>query len=555
MQINPTFAFASGATQGDISEFESAVDAVINVFDSTFSSNVTLNVDFAYGESFRSTSDNNSTINYVAMPNANPNGMFTLGTNTAFLDPTSYSTLLDSLQAKNNGLQQAAYSTLPPTSPFGGDTLVLSTAQRKALGLAPSGSFAGDDGVIGIISNEELQAGGLGADWTQASPGSSQFYMIGIIEHELSEVMGRFSYDGLDVSGYGPAYSLMDLFRYSGAGVRQTSGGNPSYFSTDNGNSVFYYWNNPLLSEGDLGDWAPSGPNGADSTGNDAFLNASGPGVVNSISPFDLDLMNAVGWNLSSSPSSLPSPAPPPASTSAILVQGPRGNLQYLEFSGSTLAERHAVSYGGSPIVAEGDFNHDGRSELVAQNPATGAIDLLSVSGGVLQSSLLEQGSYWHVVGAGDFDGSGRTAIATQNQATGQIDLLWFNGTQLASSVLLSGTYQHVAAAVDFNGDGTTDLITQNPNGGPLDFLSFSHDGVSGSVVTPQSFAPIHDALSTGPNGQSVLVSQHRSSGEINYLDFDQTQFTGSSGISAEFPKLTPVQGSAVASQFFGTSF
>jgi hypothetical protein len=94
------------------------------------------------------------------------------------------------------------------------------------------------------------------------------------------------------------AITLMDLFRYSAQGVRQTTNGNPSYFSTDNGDHVYYYWNNPALAKGDLGDWAPSGPNGFQPTGNDAFLNQSNPGVVNAVSQNDLDLMNVLGWNL-----------------------------------------------------------------------------------------------------------------------------------------------------------------------------------------------------------------------------------------------------------------
>ena len=109
------------------------------------------------------------------------------------------------------------------------------------------------------------------------------------------------SFDGTNAINNAPSYTLMDLFRYSAANVRQTTDGNPAYFSTDNGNHVYYYWNNPALAKGDLGDWAPSGPNGFQPTGNDAFLNDSNPGVVNAVSQNDLDLMNVLGWNLGTS--------------------------------------------------------------------------------------------------------------------------------------------------------------------------------------------------------------------------------------------------------------
>jgi hypothetical protein len=53
MQINPTFSFISGATQSDITQFENAVNSVISYFDSVFTNvNVTLKIDFAYGEKY-----------------------------------------------------------------------------------------------------------------------------------------------------------------------------------------------------------------------------------------------------------------------------------------------------------------------------------------------------------------------------------------------------------------------------------------------------------------------------------------------------------------------
>jgi hypothetical protein len=296
MQINPTFAFISGATQSDITQFKSAVNTVIAYFDSVFTNvNVTLNVDFAYGEKYLS--DNGSTITYQPMANASPTGSVGLGSSYYLLPTESYSTLLSQLKTKTDTNQPSAYATLPTSSPFGNDALLLTLAQEKALGITPGFSVAGFDGVVGIISNEELQAGGFSADWTKAAPSSSnQYYMIGVIEHELTEVMGRVSYDGTNVNN-ALSYTLMDLFRYSAPGVHQTTNGDPAYFSINNGNNVYYYWNNPALAKGDLGDWAPSGPNGFEPTGNDSFLNVGNSGALNEVSSFDLDLMNVLGWN------------------------------------------------------------------------------------------------------------------------------------------------------------------------------------------------------------------------------------------------------------------
>ena len=37
--------------------------------------------------------------------------------------------------------------------------------------------------------------------------------MIGSIEHELTEVMGRFARDGTTIGNSPPLYTIMDLFR------------------------------------------------------------------------------------------------------------------------------------------------------------------------------------------------------------------------------------------------------------------------------------------------------------------------------------------------------
>ena len=177
---------------------------------------------------------------------------------------------------------------------------MISRAEELALGITPTvpGYVGTYDGVIGIISEEELAGGGNTADWTKSQPVADQFYMIGAIEHELTEVMGRFAFDGTSPfgAGVGPVYTIMDLFRYAAPGVRQTTNGDPAYFSIDNGNHFYYYWNTDLAA-GDLGDWIQFVPVG-NPPGADPFNLLEDSGVINEVSAFDLNLMNVVGWNL-----------------------------------------------------------------------------------------------------------------------------------------------------------------------------------------------------------------------------------------------------------------
>jgi hypothetical protein len=270
MYINASFDFVSGANPVDITNFQNAVNYVVNYFESIFTNwNVSLNVKFAYGEEFAGSSG--SAITYTPMANAyqDANGWhFGGGYNMAAWDPLDYGTVRNRLLTiGTDSSQPSAYSTLPTDTPFTGDTLYLTSAQEKAIGFTPSTTLGGFDGVVSVMSTEQLTAGGSPFtpiwDPNPSTLGQYQVYMIGFIEHELSEVMGRYSWDGLskDLSNTGtavPSYTLMDMFRYSQSGssgipyraTAPTGGPWGAYFSINNGATGYGYWN--VTSSGDL---------------------------------------------------------------------------------------------------------------------------------------------------------------------------------------------------------------------------------------------------------------------------------------------------------------
>src|SRR5260221_5173823 len=158
--------------------------------------------------------------------------------------------------------------TLHSSSPIGG-TLLMGAAEQKALGL--TGASTSLDGWVGIASNATVQQE-TGGSWSfspRAVPGANKYYIVGAIEHEISEIMGRVSY-----LSNGGDYGVMDLYRYAGAGVRQGRVGGPAYFSIDGGRTNLDNWNNGRLAAGDLGDWEPS-------AAADAVLYASPPAQIN----------------------------------------------------------------------------------------------------------------------------------------------------------------------------------------------------------------------------------------------------------------------------------
>src|SRR5215471_7039561 len=165
MQINASFNFAADTPQAERTNFVNAVNTVVGYFDTLFSNNATISINFALGEDYGS--DDGTTITYERMKNINQAGSL-LGSSATRYEIRDYTAVRNLLLTKTDTLQPAAYATIPVNSPFGTEKLVLSAAEQKALGITPTvpGYAGAYDGVIGIISAEELAPGGNTPDWT-----------------------------------------------------------------------------------------------------------------------------------------------------------------------------------------------------------------------------------------------------------------------------------------------------------------------------------------------------------------------------------------------------
>lgn len=273
MNINVIFGLGA-ANNAAPTGFYTAVDYVVSYLDQLFTNNVTININIGYGSLLDPYTGTYSGLSGGALGESY----------TSNDSPTSYSAVRSVLQGENAPGSQ----TLPANSPVPG-TLYMGSAEAKALGLI--GASTALDGAIGVSASTAW-------DFTpNTTPTASEFYLVGVLEHEITEVMGRVS--SLDTPG---TYSVADLYRYSAPGVRDISAGgsgSTAYFSLDNGVTNLGTWNNQT-SNGDLGDWYPQGPAPG---GNDAFNDYSSSGVINVMSSSDIALMNALGWTTAPSAS------------------------------------------------------------------------------------------------------------------------------------------------------------------------------------------------------------------------------------------------------------
>jgi hypothetical protein len=124
-------------------------------------------------------------------------------------------------------------------------------------------------------------------------------------------------------------------------------------------------------------------------------------------------------------------------------------------------------------IVGSGDFNSDGREDLVFQH-TDGTLALWLMNRVLLEQSVFPTPNHpgdkrWRVVGVTDFDRDGSSDLLFQHE-NGELAAWLLHGTQLASAQWIQPTHPgdprwHVRAVADFNRDANPDILFQHEDG------------------------------------------------------------------------------------------
>ncbi len=126
----------------------------------------------------------------------------------------------------------------------------------------------------------------------------------------------------------------------------------------------------------------------------------------------------------------------------------------------SVFAVGHGFSVNGKYVPISGDFNGDGKSDILWYAPGAAGDSLwYATTGGVFQHGpgLSINGTYTPI--SGDFNGDGKSDILWY--APGAVgETLWYGATSgfvTAAHLTVNGTY--TPAVGDFNGDGKDDIV------------------------------------------------------------------------------------------------
>lgn len=109
-------------------------------------------------------------------------------------------------------------------------------------------------------------------------------------------------------------------------------------------------------------------------------------------------------------------------------------------FAASTYTQNPAANW---EVVGAGDFNRDGKTDLVVQSLSTRQISILTMNRTVITGSIPVNPTLpanWKVVGVGDYSDDGYPDLLVQNTAGRRLSALIMNGAVLTSSVPITPT-------------------------------------------------------------------------------------------------------------------
>jgi hypothetical protein len=143
----------------------------------------------------------------------------------------------------------------------------------------------------------------------------------------------------------------------------------------------------------------------------------------------------------------------------------------------------------GWQIVGSGDYNGDGRSDVLFHNAVENKFDVWAMlNGGAYESELLPDdfGNAAEVIASGDFDGDEMSDILWRDLESGDVDIWGLTGDSTLGPLEGGGNPWSAIGAGDFDGDGRDDVLLRE---GDTDRLAvrLSTTGTRGVIQSVQN--------------------------------------------------------------------
>lgn len=202
-------------------------------------------------------------------------------------------------------------------------------------------------------------------------------------------------------------------------------------------------------------------------------------------------------------------------------------------------------------IVGTGDFDGDGKTDILWWNASTGQLGIWFMNGTSFKYyqdiSYIVTDTNWQVAGVGDFNGDGKADILWRDQSTGQVGIWLMDAATIASSQIIwtvSDLNWQIEGVGDFNGDGYADIFWRNKSTGQngvwlMNGFTISLAGMS-YTVTDQNWQVAGVGDFNG-DGKSDLLWTDSATGQVgiwlmngtNYASYGFAQTTVAPGWNA----------------------
>ncbi len=144
-------------------------------------------------------------------------------------------------------------------------------------------------------------------------------------------------------------------------------------------------------------------------------------------------------------------------------------NLIYF-MDGTTIKSAPFINAVGSEweIADIGNFNDDGKSDILWRNTDTGHNLIYFMDGAIITSAELintESDLNWKISGVGDFNGNGISDILWRNTQTGHNEIYFMDGADIESREVINAVdtiMWEIAGIGNFDDDGKSDILWRN---------------------------------------------------------------------------------------------